>query len=219
MPVLAYVMSLYQIYYKEDHKKHLYPFAIPVFNEGLTIFFENKVISEVVNASNDEKIAVASWKLNQKSRRIHPITPEALNSTYQVLSFTRNSGRHTMMAMAKQWHVDFIPAIDMLWNKLGLKRPGEAKHPIYQNHYSATAEIYKDYVTNFLDPAMKLITEDPDLNEIMKRPSGYGRLSRDADMRSVKEKLGMSDYPLCPFVLERCPSLFMTMKNIPVTYL
>lgn len=216
---MAHGMSLYQIWYDEKHKKHLYPFSIPVFNEGLTIFFENKVISEVVNSSNDDKIAVASWKLNLKSRRIHPITQEALNSDYKVLSFTRNSGRHTMMAMAKQWHQDFIPAIDMLWNKLGMKRPGEAKHPIYQNHYSATSEIYKDYVTNFLDPAMKLIIEDAELNEIMKRPSGYGRLSRDADMRSVKEKLGMDDYPLCPFVLERCPSLWFDMKRINVTYL
>jgi hypothetical protein len=215
---LAKVM-MYQIYYKHEQRGIIYPFATPYFNEGLTIFFENEVIRKLVSETTAEKIAVCSWKLREKVRRIHPITEEALNRDFQVLSFTRNSQRHQMMAMSAVWHKDFIPAIDLLWTKLGLKRPGEAKQPIYQNHYMARTDVYKDYVANFLGPAMDLIATDEQLHEIMVRPSGYGRLARGSDVKSVKAKLGLTDYPLCPFVLERCPSLWFTMKRINVTYL
>jgi hypothetical protein len=124
-----------------------------------------------------------------------------------------------MLAMANAWHPEFIPTINLLWQKLGLKRPPEAKNPIYQNHFSAKTEIYKDYVNNFLTPAMELIDRDEELHEKMIAPSNYGRLSKTADRQSVKEKLGMDDYPMCPFILERCPSLWFQMKGYKVTYI
>jgi hypothetical protein len=83
----------------------------------------------------------------------------------------------------------------------------------------ARTDVYKDYVANFLGPAMDLIATDEQLHEIMLRPSGYGRLARGSDVKGVKVKLGLTDYPLCPFILERCPSLWFTMKRINVTYL
>lgn len=211
--------TLWQIYYRDDQKKEIYPFGIPVYYEGLTIFFENKVIEQLVPTSETEYTAVASWKLAKKSRRIFPITPEALGSDYEVLSFTRNGRDHKMMAMAATWHPDFMPAITMLWEKLGLKIPRETKNPIYQNHYSAKTNIYKRYVSEFLSPAMDLIDKDEELRALMLKPSNYGRMSRDADLKSVKNKLGLTDYPLAPFVLERCPSLWFQLHNIPVKYL
>lgn len=211
--------TLWQIYYKDEQEKEIYPFARPYFNEGLTIFFENSCIEKLVPTSETEYTAVASWKLAQKSRRIYPITPEALESDYEVLSFTRNGRDHKMIAMANTWHPDFMPAITMLWDKLGYKMPREVKNPIYQNHYSAKTEIYKRYVSEFLAPAIDLVDKDDELRALMLKPSNYGRLSRDADLKGVKAKLGLTDYPLCPFVLERCPSLFFQLHNIPVKYL
>lgn len=214
---------LHQIYYKPEQLPRLYPFAKPYLNESLTIFFENKPIQEVVNQATSKNIAVCSWKLAEKMRfRVglrQPLTENVLNDDYEVISFTKNSSRHQMLAMAKAWHPEFIPAIDLLWQKLGFKRPGEAKNPIYQNHFSARIDIYQDYVKNFLSPAMELIENDPELNKIMLQPSGYGKLSRISDLKSVKTKLGMDDYPLCPFILERCPSLWFQMKGIKISYL
>lgn len=211
--------KLWQIMYDEKQRSKIYPFATPYFNEGLTIYFESAVIAKLVPTCQDEKVGVASWKLHDKVRRIHPVTVEKLDGDYQVLSFTRNSDRHNMMAMANSWHPDFLPAITMLWGKLGIKMPGEAKHAIYQNHFSARTEIYKRYVSEFLQPAIDLIESDEELNTIMKKPSGYGRLSKDADLKAVKAKLGMNDYPLSPFVLERCPSLWFTLNRIPISFL
>ena len=211
--------TMWQIYYREDQQKEIYSFAVPYYNEWLTIFFENELIRRLVPTTQTEKVAVCSWKLAQKSRRIHPITAEALNSDYDVLSLTRNGRDHKMMAMATHWHPDFLPAITLLWQKLGLKMPGEVKNPIYQNAFSAKTEIYRRYVSEFLSPAMELIASDEELHSIMTKPSGYGRLTSGADLRRVKEKLGMTDYPLCCFVLERCPALFFHLHNISVKYL
>lgn len=214
---------LHQIYYKPDQLPKIFPFAKPYFNDSLTIFFENTPIQQIVRASTTKNVAVCSWKLAEKMRiRVglrRPLTKEAIEGDYEVLSFTQNSCRHTMIAMANAWHPGFVPALDLLWQKLGLKRPGEAKHPIYQNHFSARRDIYQDYVENFLSPAMELIENDGELNKMMVQPSGYGRLSRNSDVKSVKEKLGMDDYPLAPFVLERCPCLYFQLKGIKITYL
>lgn len=215
--------ELYQLYYDEKQKPKLFSFSIHYFNPGLTIFFENSCIADIVKATTAEKVAVCSWKLQDKLRmRVGlrgALTQEILNSDYEVLSFTRNSQKHRMLAMANQWHPHFLTTIKLLWEKLGYKMPGEAKQPVYQNHFSAKTEIYKRYVSEFLSPAMELTEKDEEMHQKMLQPSGYGTLSRNCDLRSVKAKLGMSDYPLAPFILERCPSLFFTMHRINVTYL
>lgn len=215
--------ELYQVYYDDKQLPKLFTFAIPYKNEGLTIYFENDCIVKLVKATAAEKVGVCSWKLADKMRlRVGQrglLTQKVLESEYDVLSLTRNSSKHQMLAMANAWHPGFMTTIKLLWEKLGYKMPGEAKQPIYQNHYVAKTEIYLDYVDNFLIPAMGLIETDEELNKLMLQPSGYGKLNRQADMRNVKAKLGMDDYPLSPFILERCPSLWVTMKRINVTYL
>lgn len=215
--------ELHQIFYDEKQRDKLYPFAIPYFNEDLTIFFECSVIAKLVTESKAEKICVASYKLAEKmGRRVGlrvPLTLEALNSDYEVLSLTRNSHKHQMLAMASQWHPQFIKTITTLWQKLGYKMPGEAKNPIYNNFFSAKREIYLYYINNFLIPAMELTERDDEMKSLMMMESNYGQLNRQADMKSVKEKLNLDFYPLSPFILERCPSLFMQLKGYKISYL
>lgn len=212
--------ELHQIWYDEKQRYKLFPFAIPYYNEGLTIFFENVPIRKLVTETTAERIGVCSWRLGDKMRKHHReniIT--GMDSDFQVLSFTRNSFRHQMLAMSNAWHPGFMPTIRLLWEKLGLKIPSEAKNPIYQNHFLAKTSIYRDYVDNFLVPAMELTEKDEELNKLMTQPSGYGKLSRGCDLRSVKAKLGMDDYPLAPFILERSPCLYFQLKGYKISYL
>lgn len=214
---------LHQIYYEEKHREKIFPFALPYYNPTLTIFFENEPIKKLVLSSRAEKIAVCSWKLRDKLRinvgLSKTLAQQHLEGDYQVLSFTKNSKKHTMLAHLYHWHPKSKEAMALLWSKLGYKLPGEVKNPIYQNHYIAKSEIYRDYVENFLSPAMDLTLKDEELNNLMLQPSGYGKLNRQADLRSVKEKLGLSDYPLAPFILERCPSCYFQLKGYQISYL
>lgn len=212
--------EIYQIWYDERQIPKLLPYTVHHYNPGLTIFFENDVIPHLVKNTTAEKVGVCSWKLADKMRKHH--LDNLINrkdGDYQVLSLTRNSQRHNMLAMANAWHPKFKETITLLWQKLGLKMPGEARNPIYQNHYIAKTSIYLDYVENFLSPAMELTEKDEELRNLMLQPSGYGKLSRSADTKSVKAKLGLDDYPLSPFILERCPSLYFQLKGYKISYL
>jgi hypothetical protein len=215
--------ELYQLFYKEEQREKLYPFAIPYKTEGLTIFFESFWIEKLVLASKAEKIGVCSWRLSEKMKRNvglrTPLTQDVINSDYQILSLTKNSLKHQMLAHLYTWHKFSRETMALLWSKLGLKLPGEVKNPIYQHHFCARTEIYRDYVENFLTPAMELTMSDEELHKLMILPSGYGTLSKNADLRSVKEKLGMSDYPLSTFILERCFSCYCQVKGYQITYL
>ena len=211
--------QLYQIYYDERQKKEILPFSLAHYNEGLTIFFETAIVKELVPACEAEKVAICSWKLSQKMRNVGRLTPEMLDRDFQVLSFTRNGRDHKMLAMLNTWHPKSLEALRKLWTKLGYREPRETKQPVYQWHFMAKTEIYKRLIEEFVKPAHELIEKDEELHELMISPTNYGALSRDADMKSVQKKLGMSSYPLCPFVLERCPSIWFDLHGYKVSYL
>lgn len=224
--------ELVQIYYREDQKEGLFPFAIPHKNEGLTIFFENSIIADVAMASKAEKVGVCSWKLSHPQhtklkwnlgfpRKISDITEELINSDYDVLPFTRNSPQHKMLNAADMWHPGFRPALTKIVEVIGKKMPFEVKKPIYQNAFMAKREIYQDYVTDYLNPAIVLIENDPEINKLATADSNYSHLIKKdaASPEYLQEKLGMPYYPLVPFLLERLFSIYIENKRINVTWL
>src|SRR5688500_13650752 len=131
--------ELYQIVYKDEHLTKIFPFSTPFHNKGLTIFFENSIIIKLVSETKAEKIGVTSWKLRDKLRRnvglAKTLTEKDINGDYQVLSLTKNSRKHQMLAHLYHWHPKSKEAMTLLWSKLGYKLPGEAKNPIYQNAF------------------------------------------------------------------------------------
>jgi len=217
--------KLIQIYYAEEQKAHCFPFADLYYNQKLTIFFENEPISRLVMASEDEKLAVCSWKLRQKLRwyigKPRELTQEVLNSDYEVLSMTKNSQNHQMLASADRHHKGFKVAFQKICDHIGLKVPGEVKIPIYQNHFSAKIEIYRDYVSNFLKPAMDFMTNNEEMNRMAMADSNYSQLSRNSAATSeyLQQQIGVSYYPLAPFLLERLFSVYVQNKRIKVTWL
>lgn len=217
--------QLIQIYYHEDQKAKLYPFAVPHFNQELTPYFENSCIVSLVKASEAGKVAVCSWKLKDKlTWYVGPhraITQEVLDSDYDVLSFTRNTKDHKMMAIAEVWHKGFKVAMQKLVEGIGKRWCWEVKTPIYMNHFSARRDIYLDYVTDYLDPAINFIETDPEMNKIAMRDSQYSELNKRGCVTSqyLMERINMGYYPLAPFLLERLFSVYCTNKNINVTWL
>lgn len=214
--------ELVQIFYEEEQKAHCFPFARLHFNDRLTIFFENSVIKDLVLASESEKIAVCSWKLKQKLRwyigKHRELTQEVMDSDYDVLSFTRNSDSHQMLAAANKYHKGFKEGMQKICDHIGLKVPGEVKQPIYQNHFSAKREIYRDYVQNFLSPAMEFMSTD--MKELAMSDSNYSQLSRSKiTPEYLMDKIGLPHYPLAPFILERLFSVYIQNKKIKVTWL
>lgn len=216
---------LIQIYYKDDQKSACYQFADLYFNQGLTIFFENSVIKDLVLASTDEKIGVCSWKLKEKRKynilRPREMSQEVLETEYDVLCFTGNSKNHRMLAAAENWHPGFRKTMQVILDMIGQKMPGEVKTPIYQNSFMAKLGIYQDYVKNWLAPVMEGTLKDQMVYKLMTVDSKYSQLAKKdaASPEYLQEKIGMPYYPIAPFILERLFSIYCNNNKIHVTQL
>lgn len=216
---------LTQIYYKDEQAASCYPFAHLYRNDDLTIYFENTPIRNVVLASTADKISVCSWKLREKMRlqvrRPRELTQEVLGGGYDVLSFTNNTKYHNFYAFGDAHHKGFLPTFQKLLASAGIKWPHKVKNPIYNNHFSATREIYQDYVKSYLIPCMEVIKNDPEVNKLAMVDSNYSQLAKSSAATSeyLKEKIGVPFYPLVPFLLERLFSVYCTNNKINVSYL
>jgi hypothetical protein len=220
---MAELVELYQIYYREEQKKEMYSFATPHFNDTLTLFFENTPIATLVSQTKAKKIGVTSWKLRQKFKFSHfrhqDFNENHINADYDVLSLTKNSKFHRMLQAANAWHPGFMDIMKILWEKLGYRMPTEVKYPINHNFFIAKTEIYQDYVTHLLQPAMDLMITDETLNKLCMQDSRYLQLEKGANTENLKRDLGLDYYPMFPFICERLFPMWCEMKRIKVNYL
>lgn len=214
--------KLIQIYYQDDQRRWCFDFSELYFNETLTIFFENAIISDLVPKTQAKSIAICSWKLREKLRwnvpgpeKARELTQEVLDSDYEVLSFTQNSPHHRMFQAAEVWHPGFMKAFDEMLEKIGVSRPMEIKTPIYQNHFSARRDIYLNYIYKYLNPAIAALEIMP----VAKSDSGYSILAGRPNAKALQRKIGLSYYPLAPFLLERLFSVFCQNEGIKVSHL
>lgn len=224
-------LEFFQIYYDDIQKEELYPFAQPYKNYGLTPFFENAVIADLVPACTADLVSVCSWRLRQKrNSSSSPIIlkgdtslteEKILNAEFDVAILTPKSSSHQMLNMARHWHGQawvkgFEKMCWYLWHAFGIRITGELKHPIYENHFIAKREIYQDYV-NVLRYMMEIMAQDK-YKDIFMAPSGYAKRKRanPEEVGRIKTLLGFEDWPLLPFLLERLFSIYINDKGFNV---
>lgn len=216
---MAEGVEFYQIYYRDEQKKDLFSFSIPYFNNTLTHFFENSVIKSLVTRAEAKKIAVCSWKLREKLRRNIGgkfLTEEMLAQDFDVMSFTSNSRHHKMLEAAEVWHNGFKSLLSSILREIGMSLPKDIKHPIYSNHFCATSQVYKSYVNDCLVPCMDVMDNHPTIRRLCWRDSNYSQLANEPLSEHAQEQLGISYYPMHPFILERLFSVWINDKNLNV---
>lgn len=205
-------LSFYQIYYKDSQLPSLFPFAIPYKNDRLTPYFENDVILKVVPECKSDLIAVCShalaWKRSDNLRTANRqlTIDNILNADFDIARLIQRSPNHKMLHMAAQWHKNWAPCIAVLKKKFAI--PREVDFPIYENHFIARREIYHEYI-DFLKSVIEVIEEN---KEVFMLPSGYIKYKKKEIQQHVKSELGLDDYPMIPFILERMFSIFIHNK-------
>lgn len=233
---MAGKLELFQIYFKDEQLPHLYPFAIPYKNETLTDYFENDVICRLVPESNADYISVCSWRLKQKrgesstplvlNHNLHLDEQKILAQDFDVAILTPRRANFRMLYMAANWHGKawddaFCVFYDGFLRPNGLSVPknyqdldGEdLKYAIHENHFVARSEIYKDYVTNCLKPAISFMETNP----VFRMDSGYIHKKRDAqEIQAYQKASGREDWPIAPFILERLFSIWINDKNLNI---
>lgn len=126
-----------------------------------------------------------------------------------------------MLNAANGWHPGFKDTMTKIVEGIGKFMPSEVKIPIYQNAFSAKREIYQDYVNDYLNPAMELVKNDPEIYKLATVDGNYTKLMREdcASKQYLQEKIGFPYYPLIPFILERLFSVYVHNKKINVTFI
>jgi hypothetical protein len=215
---MAEQIDFYQICFQPSQLDKLYPFAKVHWNMKLTPFFENSVIKTVVLESEADKIAVCSHALRSKMRlNLRPLTLEVLNEDFDVLSFSRNSKFHKMLASAEVWHPGFTELLTKIMTKAVGLTPKNPKYPIYQNAFIARSQVYKEYVNEFLIPCMEVMEKD--FSKECWKDSNYTKLKREPLTDKAKKDLGVGYYPMHPFICERFFSQWLETQNLNVQYL
>jgi hypothetical protein len=214
---MADKIAFYQIYFKDEQKKEMYDFAIPYFNEVLTDYFENSVISEVVPKCNADFISVCSWRLKKKRGDCFRLPDKTLTlekietSDFDIAILTPRSPTHNVMAMASHWHGrSWDDAISDL--RQFIKVPKDIKHAIYENHFIARGDIYKAYVTDCLLPCIDYMST----RDVYFADSGYRTRKTHEQVLEYQAKTGRSDWPISTFILERLFSIYINDKNYNV---
>lgn len=203
-------LEFYQIYYKEEQVDEMYEFAWPMFNSDLTDFFENEIIADLLPHAGFDLVGICSWRLKAKRqdsiRTKGPLTEETLRTLdYDVAILTPRSNNHRPLEAAKTWHYPhWTPAIERLRDLI--KIPQEVTHTIYENHFVADRELYQDYVLRYLRPAIAFMKDNPG---VFRAPSGYAKYKTESERLIIKEKLGLDDWPIGVFVLERLFSIYL----------
>lgn len=220
---MAGTVDFLQIYYLPEQKSEIFPFTTPYFNQSLTEFFENQIIADFVPSSQAEKIAVCSWSLRQKmTMRIPPrrnLSAEVLQEDFDVMSFTKNSPDHDMIGALDVWHPGSAALLRKIWAAVGLPFCEKPRYPIYQNAFCARADVYKSYVREFLLPAIWVMSLE--LKDECWQDSRYTvtTLNKPVDTERMRTLLGVPYYPLHPFLLERCFSIWIENKGLKIVYL
>lgn len=225
-------MKVYQIYYNEETKAQLEPEYIPYFNNPTTVYFESKVMCDLIDKGEHKGVdyfGIVGNKLRRKisqsktwGRRIRNISkknfsPKSFEQFVydyrpHIASYSTN-GRHAVFPWAEQFHGGICKATQAIVKKLGIRAAYDKVtiQPIYFNYFVAKPDIYQDYVNKILRPAIDLMENDAEIKTLLEVDSNYGQVSAE-----LEKQIGYNYYPLHPFICERLINLYLNMYNFKI---
>lgn len=212
-------LDFIQIIYEESQKEACYTFSKIYKNETVTPYFENSVIADVVPRLSSKLIGLCSWRLAAKRNDMFKLSDKVLTedkilgADFDIAILTPR-GHKDILNKLYQWHHEPAVLAVQEFNKF-IRIPETVDYAIYENHFIARSEIYRDYVSNCLAPAIDFMRDNP----VFDLPSGYLRRKSQSDQEHIKpilESWGMKDYPIGVFILERLFSVFINKKGYKV---
>ncbi|MCJ7733052.1 MAG: hypothetical protein MUP11_00760 [Anaerolineales bacterium] len=203
-------VNIYQIYYDESQKEYLYLDTIPLFNDELSLYFENNVILDLYKKGKIEGdfFGVLSWKNRIKNKIRSKKIKKFIRNDFDIYSFTYD--RHDVLGYAQLCHSKFMSIFSSLLEYLNLDPGITPRIGLYQNAIIAKPKIYIDYVENYLMPAIVFLENSP---EVIKES-----LYADAEYRGVSKEVlidsfGLDHYPYHTFLLERLWSVYYQINR------
>ena len=108
------------------------------------------------------------------------------------------------MLFSEKYHPGIINLLKLLCSDLGIVFTMNCSHNIYSNFFVCRTEIYKDYVNNYIKPAIDLL--ETKYKDLAWKNANY---TSDLTKEQLKEYTGLDYYPMHTFVLERLFALYL----------
>lgn len=224
------LVKVYQIYYNEESKNKLESEYIPYYNNPTTVFFESKVMSDlikdnkhidcdwfgVVSPSLRNKVhGSKTWGrsiANRSKRNFSPGEFENYVTTFKpdIASYCTHPP-HAVFPWAEKYHKGISKAIVEILKKLkyNIYWDTVSRFVIYFNYFVARPPIYADFVNTLLNPAMDLMINDSYIKSLVDIDSRYQTQNVRGISDELKQQIGYEYYPLHPFICERLINLYI----------
>jgi hypothetical protein len=229
---------IYQIYFNEESKKNCYQWSSHYYNNPDNRFdmaiFENRVILELIENNDfddNDYIAILSHKF-KALRNTNPILKNSLvfneasieqfikETGADVISFFGTNKTKNILLQSQHNHAKtpFIQALDLVFKKANIDfdvlHPQAHRFYIMRNAFIARNEIYKRYVSEMLRPCVDAMRDESDteLQNLLFHSANYS-LEAMRFRQNPKLKQFFTHYPLHPFLLERLPSIWLTINT------
>lgn len=223
-------LKVYQIFYNAElHRPHLDPCFIPYDNtNGKSPFFENEVMRILINSYQHldcSYFGILSWVFSQKFPMDSPSAYLSIQNRmaqepdYDIYTFFKKYPMHRIFDHPSNGHKGMNRVAQMVINRM--KIPVQLKHfiptqMVYMNYFIARPHIYESYVTDFLVPAMAVMSDksDTELQAVLWQDSQYRKDTLTLTERNrLFAMFGRPYYPWHTFICERLFSLWFSMNN------
>ena len=222
-------LKIYQIFYlPEEHRPHLDPCCIPYDNSnGKSPFFENEVIRILINTyahTGCDYFGVIAWsflkKVNIKNPSAYLGIQERINAEpgADIYSFFSHWGRHKPFNHPNSGHPGMWKIAQVLMSRMKLDidtRNYSVARAIYMNYFIAKPSVYDAYVSEFLIPAMAIMSNpaDQEMQQLLWGDSNYKRdVMTDAERARLVSLFGKNFYPWHAFICERLFNVWYSMN-------
>ena len=180
------------------------------------LFEYNPIIDVVNNLSPDtEYLGVFSWKFPIKTGFSKNILYKSLNhykyKEYDILNISKSYWKDTKeyLHFSYKYHPKLEELIKKLLIHLDKDIYPDDQHYVYSNFFLMKTDLWKDYIENWIKPAIEFMDNDPEYFEDAKYITG---LPTD----KLQELTGLDYYTYHTFVLERLILYFIADKKLKV---
>ena len=195
---------------------------------------ENSIISNLINEfknADNEFIGIFSWNLRNKVKNVsYQKWNDVIysNRDYDIYSINPVNFKRKLhyppseKHLPRNIHAEIWKPFDLLLEYLSINGIIENKkylttknYYIYSNYFILKYDLYLEFVSSILNPAIELSKNINFINNEVMKPSHEYTLPP----RNFINDTGLTSYPLIPFILERLINIFIDKKRLNVGWI
>jgi hypothetical protein len=183
--------------------------------ENKSYLFEYNPIREILKEDNKEFLGIFSHKFPQKTGLTKRVLGTMLGSIKledcDMVNLTPRFWTNTRdyLQFSYNHHPGLEERLRKVLNHLGIEYKYDELNYTYSNFFILKTELYKEYIQDWINPAIQYMEED---YSFFDDATYEGGLPKD----KLKKFTGLDHYTFHAFLLERLPLFFIRHKNLKV---